>query len=104
MTQMQVLFSESGQIPQLKRNLISKYPDISTDPAIQGGWPIIKSTRVLAFDIFRARIKGYSSQDIIMQFKEMDVHLTLEQLNQAFSFTLEWLYSLHAKKKIRTTK
>ncbi len=55
---------------------------------------------MLALDIFRARIKGYSPQNIIMQFKEMDVNITLEQLNQAFSFTVEWLYSLHAKKKI----
>ncbi len=100
MIHLQALFQELGVIPQLNKNLLSKYPDIAIDPEIQSGWPCIKGTRVRVIDIFRATVKGYSNKKIIMQFQEMDVKLTNEQLNQAFSFTLEWINSLNASKNI----
>lgn len=103
MTHLQSLFQDIGNMPQLKKSLLSKYPYVAMDPEIQSGWPCIKETRVRVVDIFRATVKGYSNKKIIMQFKEMDVNLTTEQLNQAFCFTLEWINFLNASKNIKTS-
>ncbi len=104
MTHLQTLFQETGQIPQFNKNLLSKHPEVSRNSEIQSGWPCIKGTRVRVVDIFRATVKGYTNEKIIMQFKEMEVNLTTKQLNDAFNFTLEWLNDLNARKNKQASR
>ncbi|HCS78574.1 TPA: hypothetical protein DIV55_02420 [Patescibacteria group bacterium] len=104
MTNLQQIFSDTSGNPTFHKSLLTKYPTVSINPNIQGGWPVIKGTRVTTIDIFRAIIKGHSPESIILQFKEMGVSLNKDQLDNAFRFSLEWLYFLHAKREKKATK
>lgn len=101
---LQVLFSEGNNIPQIPNKLFEDYPNIKIDPKIQGGWPHIKGTRIVATDIFRAQVAGNSLQKMIMEFREMGSTVTEEQLEEAFRFTLAWLsYTINDGEKTQQT-
>ncbi len=101
----QILSQEGDLIPSIPTSLQATFPHIVTDPAIHAGWPHIKGTRILAVDVFRAQVKGYSSTQMIMEFKEMGVSVSEKELDEAFRFTLEWLRdSTHGKKSSKASK
>ncbi len=104
MTMMQVFFPEESKLPYLPKSLFSKYGCIVSDPAIHSSWPHIKGTRILASDILRAQIQGYSLQKMIMQFKEMGISVDKEALIEACKFTIEWMHLLNEKKSPKTSK
>ena len=102
---LQILYPEGKSIPTIPRNLITNFSNIICDSDIHSGWPHIKGTRILATDIFRSQVQGYSLNNMIMEFKEMGVLVSKEQLEEAFLFTLEWLrYSLNEEKNSKTSK
>jgi len=86
-----ILFPEGDVIPQLPIDLQTEFPHIITDQEIHAGWPHIKGTRILAIDIFRAQVKGYSFSKMIMDFKEMGITVSEKELLEAFRFIVEWL-------------
>ena len=77
---LQILFPEKKQLPIIPKRLFSQFPNIVSDPGIHSGWPHIKGTRILAPDIFRAQVQGYSLDKMIMEFSEMGVKITEKQL------------------------
>ena len=96
---LQILFPETISLPFVPNKLFQQFPNISSDPDIHAGWPVIKGTRILATDIFRAQVRGDSTDELIMQFKEMGIkNVTKNILNEAFRFTLKWMESLDEKK------
>lgn len=101
---MQVFFPKENTRLSLPKNLFSEYKYISSDPAIHAGWPHIKSTRILASDILRAQIQGYSLDTMILQFKEMGISVTKGALIEACKFTIEWMHILNEKESSKATK
>lgn len=105
MTMLQVLFPETITLPYISKNLFQQFPNITSDPKIHAGWPVIKGTRILATDIFRAQVEGHSVSELTMQFKEMGIkNISKDILNEAFRFTIKWMNSLDEKKSLRTSR
>lgn len=104
MTIIQVFFPENNILPFLSRQLFDRFPYITSDPTIHSGWPHIKGTRILASDILRGIIQGYSLETMIMQFKEMGIKVSKEALIEACKFTVEWMYLLNEKKTSKTPR
>lgn len=87
-----ILFPETGErLPIPPSYLLAKFKSITTTPEIHSGLPHIKNTRILAADIFRAIVKGYSYERILMDFKEIGVSVSKRDLEDAFNFTVSWL-------------
>lgn len=94
---LQVFFPEYNTLPFMPKKLFSEYLSIVSDPDIHSGWPHIKGTRILASDVLRAQIQGYSIEAMLMQFQEMGVYVKKEALTEACRFTIEWMHSLNEK-------
>lgn len=102
---LQVLFPEKTNLPYLSNNLLQQFPEIVSDPNIHSGWPVIKGTRILATDIFRAQVEEHSAEELILQFKEIGIkHITSNIINEAVRFTLKWMSSLDEKKSQKTSR
>ena len=99
MTSINALFTEGN--PKIPKKIIESYPYIVIDQSVNSGWPHIKNTRILATDIFKAQVKGYSYNSLIEDFKSMGVQINKKALEQAYMFTIEWLHYLNAKKNSR---
>lgn len=104
MTSTQVFFPKENSLPSIATKLLNQFPNIAIDPDIHSGWPHIKGTRVLATDILRAQIQGYSLETMIMEFKEMGVKVTKEQLVEACRFTIKWMNYLDEKKASKSSR
>lgn len=103
MTQ-EILFPNSHTKPKISQNLLQKYTNIAVNPQIHSGWPHIQNTRILAVDIFRAIVKGYTYERITMDFKEMGVRVTKIELEDAFNFTLSWLNEASNEREKKASK
>lgn len=104
MTAIQIFYPEGNTAPQIPNTLMSKFPDISCDPQVHDGWPHIKGTRILATDILRGQIQGYSPETMLMEFNQMGIKVTKTQLLEAQNFTIAWLYQLNEKKASKATR
>ena len=100
----QILSPEGDLIPHIPTKFQAEFPHVVSDPHIHGGWPHIKGTRILAMDIFRAQVKGYSFNKMIMDFKEMGIKVSEQELKEAFRFILEWLRYVDEKESAKTSK
>ena len=85
-------------------NIFSKYPNVVSDYKIHSGWPHIKGTRILASDIFRAVAKGSTYNDLIMDFKQMDISVSKGALEEAVRFTIDLLHYFNEKKTSGTER
>lgn len=88
-----------------KSSLLTEFPHIAIDPLVQGGQPHIKGTRILASEVFIAQLEKISLDKLIMEYKQIDVHVSKEQLQEAFQFTLASISRyLHEKKTSKRNK
>lgn len=104
MSLFQAFFQENKLLTAIPSSLFANFPQITTNPDIHSGLPHIKGTRILATDVFRAQIQGYSFDQMLMEFKEMEVPVSKSQLEQAFSFTVELLHLFNEKEASKRTK
>ncbi len=95
----QIAYPGENKPPKIQSRLLESYSFIVTDPSIHNGWPHIKGTKILAFDIFRSVIEGHSLQSILFNLKKIGVKATQEQLSESFNFTLHWLSTLYLNEK-----
>lgn len=102
MTSLNALFNEGENLPSIPNKLLRSFTFISTDPKIRSGWPHIKNTRILATDIFKAQVRGITVESMVKDFKSMGIKINREALEEAYKFTLEWLYYLNGKEKNNT--
>lgn len=100
----EILFPKSHTKPKIPQNLLQKYTNIVVSPQIRSGRPHIQNTRILAVDIFRANVKGYTYDRLIMDFKEMGVKVTKRELEDAFNFTLSWLNEASNEREKKASK
>ncbi len=94
MTASQIFNQGNIDIPKFPINIWNNYPHIISDPEIHGGWPSIKGTRIIATDILRSQIEGYSLDAMIMEFKQIGATVTKEMLQEAIDFSIDWLHFL----------
>ena len=100
----QILFPNGDTVPPIPAKFQTAFPHIITDPGIHAGWPHIKGTRILAIDIFRAQVKGYSFNKMLMDFKEMGITVSEIELKEAFKFILEWWIYIDGKESAKTSR
>ena len=93
----QIINPGENKPPKIQSQLLESYNNIVTDTDIHNGWPHIKGTKILAFDIFRSVIEGHSLPSILFNLKKIGVKAKQEQLVEAFNFTLQWLSALYLK-------
>lgn len=101
---LQIFFPEQNTLPFMSKKLFSEYPSIKSDPDIHSGWPHIRGTRILASDVLRAQIQGYSIEAMRMQFQEMGVSVKNEALTEACRFTIEWMHILNEKEASKAAR
>ena len=103
MTSLNALFNEGKTVPIVPNKLLKSFTYIATDPAVRSGWPHIKNTRILVTDIFRAQVKGNSPEALLKDFEEMGVKVKRSALDEAYRFTVEWLFYLNERESPHTS-
>jgi uncharacterized protein (DUF433 family) len=98
MTATQIFNQGSTEIPNFPINIWRNYPHIISDPEIHSGWPSIKGTRIIATDILRSQIEGYTLDAMLMEFKQLGAKVTKEMLQEAIDFSIDWLHFLKNEK------
>lgn len=104
MTLFRAFFQENKLLTTLPSSLYVKYPHITTDAGVHSGLPHIKNTRILTSDVFRAQIQGYSLNQMLMEFKEIGVPVSKQELEEAIGFTIELLNIFNEKDSSKRAK
>lgn len=103
MTATQIFNQGDMDIPKFPINIWKIYPNIISDPQIHSGWPSIKGTRIIATDILRSQVEGYSLDAMIMEFKQIGATVTKKMLQEAIDFSIDWLHFLKNETTSRKT-
>lgn len=85
-----------------KTSLLDEFPSVGIDPMIHSGQPHIIGTRILASEVFIAQLEKITLDQLLMEYRSMDIKVEKKQLQEAFRFTLESIKRFLDEKK--TTK